>query len=405
MVIKSIKNIQPGMILGKTIYGDNYEVLLNQGVALTLDHIRRLEKRGYGFLYVEEEGTEDIPINTIVTDEERVQVVKNVMHTCHTLKSTLGEMKDTTYKTIMEHINKEEIKKSFQESHAFKMLLEDAKSLIDEIMSRDVLLCLDFIQSHDNYIYEHSVDTGIIALVLAKRLFLGRKRLEQFAVGIFLHDIGMTFIDKNILNKQTNLTEAEYQEIKHHPIYGYKLLKENPNIGFASAHVAYQHHERQDGTGYPRGLKGTNKIDLGEITYDTGEKLILLAEIASIADFYHACISNRPFRAPLPYDLVYDLIKGGAGTQFNKELVNCFLEITPKYPTGSKVKIINGAYEDFTGYVVSITDRKQLCKPKIRLLYDRENKRITPVEIDLSAETYPFRLKCIEDYGRRTTGT
>lgn len=395
MTRKQIHEVKPGMVLGKTIYGENYEVLLKKGVTLTIDHIRRLEKRGYMSIYVEEDETEDIYREGIVPDEKRIEAIKTVIRTCNIAKSSVGEIKNTAYESIIEHLNKEEIRKSFQESCEFKMLQDDIKSLLDKIMTQDVLLCLDVIKSHNNYTYEHSVDTGIIALVISKKLFLSRKRLEQIAIGTFLHDIGMTFIDKKILNKPDKLTEEEYRAVQHHPVYGYELLRENETIEFASSHIAYQHHERQDGTGYPRGLKGTNKLDYGDITYEPGEKLIMPAEIASIADFYDACVSDRPFRSALPHDLVYDLIKDGAGSQFNRELVRCFLEITPKYPIGSKVKIKNGNYEGFTGYVISISNREQLCKPKIRLLYDNKKNKIAPLEIDLSIEKHLIDLQCI----------
>lgn len=395
MIIRRIEDVKPGMVLGKTIYGENYKELLKKGVILTEDHINRLKKRGYMAVFVDEDDTKDINIHGMVSDEKRIEAIRNIIKTCSTIKSWMSETKNATYKTIIEHLNKGEIRNSFQESYEFKTIQVDIKLIIDEIMTKEALLCLDIIKSHDNYTYEHSVNTGIIALVIAKKLFLTRKRLEQIAIGTFLHDIGMTFIDKKILKKAGKLTEEEYKEVQHHPVYGYKLLKGNENIGFAAAHIAYQHHERQDGTGYPRGLKGTNKLDTTGITYEEGEKLIMPAEIASIADFYDACISDRPFRSALPHDLVYELLKGGAGTQFNRELVNCFLEIIPKYPVGSKVKVKNSKYEGFTGYVISISDREQLCKPKIRLLYDSKRNRISPVEIDLSTEKYPIDLQCI----------
>lgn len=395
MIIKRIEDVKPGTVLGKTIYGENYEELLKKGVALTEDHINRLKKRGYMAIFVEEDDTKDINIQEMVSDEKRVESIRNIIQICSTIKSWVGETKNTTYKTIIEHINKEEIKKSFQDSYEFKTLRDDIKLIVDEIMTRDTLLCLDIIKSHDNYIYEHSVDTGIIALIIAKKLFLTRKRLEQIAIGTFLHDIGMMFIDKKILKKTDKLTEEEYKEVQGHTTYGYKLLKGNENIGFVAAHIAYQHHERQDGTGYPRGLMGTNKLNLSGVSYEEKEKLIMPAEIASIADFYDACISDRPFRPALPHDLVYELIKGGAGTQFNRELVKCFLEIIPKYPVGSKVKIKNSKYEGFTGYVIAISNREQLCRPKIRLLHDSKKNKIAPIEIDLSTGKYPIDLECI----------
>ena len=121
------------------------------------------------------------------------------------------------------------------------------------------------------------------------------------------------FSTKKIINKPGKLTPEEYEQVKLHTTYGYELLKDIGDIEAASAHITYQHHERQDGKGYPRGLTGNNRLDHGMIKYSDQEKIILIAEIAAIADFYDACISDRPYRKGLPPDLVYNLVKEGAG--------------------------------------------------------------------------------------------
>ena len=161
--------------------------------------------------------------------------------------------------------------------------------------------------------------------------------MKQLAIGEFLHDIGKIFIDEKIINKPGKLTPEEYEKMKMHPVYGYELLKDVDKTEGVASHIPFQHHERQDGRGYPRGLRGSNKIDMGSLTgllkFHEGDKLIILAEIAAIADFYDACISDRPYRRGLPPDLVFELIKSGSGSQFNKELVDCFL-VVPKYPVG-----------------------------------------------------------------------
>lgn len=394
MVKKRLKDIKPGMILGKTIYGKNYEVLLKKGVELTEDLIDRLTKRGYMSVYIEDKDTDDIVIEDSVSDKIRIMATKDVIKLYQAGESLAGKKTVDPYETIIERINTDEIKKSFQESFEFRQIRYNIRFFLDEIMTKDILLGLNTIKSHDNYTYEHSVDTAIVSLIIGKRLCLNKKKLEQIAVGEFLHDIGKIFIDEEILTKPGELTVEEYNLIKHHPVYGYELLKENEKIGYVSAHIAYQHHERQDGGGYPRGLKGNNKIDREDIVFTGEDKLIMPAEIAAISDFYDACISDRPFRPGLPHDLVYELIKDAARTQFNEELVNCFLEVMPKYLVGSEVRIKNGRYKEFTGYVISL-NRDHLSKPKVKLLYDNEKNKIKPLEIDLSAEREDIDMQCI----------
>ncbi|MEK7732914.1 MAG: hypothetical protein AAB318_01755, partial [Planctomycetota bacterium] len=148
-----------------------------------------------------------------------------------------------------------------------------------------------------------------------------------------------------------------------------------------------------DGRGYPRGLKGTNKLDMGSLKFQEGDRLIMLAEIAAIADFYDACISDRPYRKGLSPDLVYELIKTGSGVQFNKELVDCFISVVPKYPVGYEMRVKSGEYKDYTGIVASVNPQR-LSSPKILLLNDAQKKKIKPIEIDLGSYTRHIEIEC-----------
>ncbi|MFN3532617.1 MAG: HD-GYP domain-containing protein [Candidatus Brocadia sp.] len=390
----NIDNAEPGMVLAKTIYGYNYEVLLNRGVVLTDTYIKLLKNRGFIRIYIDDKETEDIVLEDPISDKIRIMSTKDIFRTYKVTQSSIANIEADTVESVIKCINTPKVKKSFQESHAFKQLCNDINYFLDEIMNQDILSGLNSIKSFDNYTYEHSVDTAIIALIIAKKLLLGKEKLMQIAIGEFLHDIGKIFVDEKIINKPGKLTAEEFEMVKLHTTYGYELLKDIQKIGIVSAHIPYQHHERQDGTGYPRGLKGTNKLDTKGITYTEQEKMIMIAEIAALADVYDACSSDRPYRPGLPPDVVFELIKAGAGSQFNKELVDCFLSTVPKYPVGFEVKIKNGAYKDFTGVVASL-NLHQLSKPKVRLLYDDKKQKISPVEIDLSSQGVNVEMECI----------
>lgn len=392
MIKKHIDQVTPGMILAKTIYGDNYEVLLKKGVELTQDYIMRLKAKGYLRIYIDTKETEDIVLKDPVSDKIRLMSTKNVLTVYNVTLSALADIEAQTNEAVFKCINTK-IKKTFQESHALRQLVNDINTFLDEILNQEVLSGLNSIKTTDNYTFEHSIDSAIISLFIAKKLLLEKKKLKQLAVGGFLHDIGKIFIDEKILNKPEKLTPEEYNHIKLHTSYGYELLKDIETIGTLSAHISYQHHERQDGKGYPRGLVGSNKLDMDDIAYVEQDKLVLHAEIAAVADFYDACISDRPYRPALPADRVYEFVREGAGSQFNRELVDYFLNVIPKYPLGSEIIINNGLYKDFTGYVLSL-NLQQLSRPKIILLYDNKKNKIKPVEIDLSSNS-SLDIKCI----------
>ncbi|MDG6026602.1 MAG: HD domain-containing protein [Candidatus Brocadia sp.] len=389
-----INSVVPGMVLGKTIYGYNYEVLLNKGVTLTSAYINLLKNRGFVRIYIDDDETADIVLHDPISDKIRIMSVRDIFKTYKVTQSATTNIKAENTESIIKCINTPKIKKSFQESQAFEQLCNGIHYFIDEIMKQDSMSGLNSSKSVDNYTYEHSVDTAVISIIIGKKLLLSREKLVQIAIGEFLHDIGKIFIDEKIINKPGKLTAEEFNAIKYHPTYGYELLKDIHSIGTVVAHIPYQHHERQDGRGYPRGLRGTNKLDDKGVAFTDREKLIMFAEIAALSDVYDACSSDRPYRPGLPPDMVYELIKNGAGTQFNKELVDCFLSVVPKYPVGCEIRIKNGNYMNFTGVISSLNTR-QMAKPKVKLLADNMKNKISPVEIDFSSEGIGMEMECI----------
>jgi len=150
-------------------------------------------------------------------------------------------------------------------------------------------------------------------------------------------------------------------------------------------HVAYQHHERQDGLGYPRGLHGTHRVIRNGLEKHERGRILLDAEICAVADVYDALGADRPYRPALPPDQIIRMLRGLAGTHLNREIVAYLLSILPVYPLGTEVVVQTGTYVGFRGIVCGV-DRAEMDKPVVRLLFDRQRHRIQPIEIDLRRE-------------------
>ncbi|HQM30709.1 MAG TPA: HD-GYP domain-containing protein [Syntrophales bacterium] len=174
----------------------------------------------------------------------------------------------------------------------------DLYEIVDCILADDEMATyLVKITDHDLYTYTHSVNVGILSLLLAKR-YLGSfsdHDLRELGVGFFLHDLGKTRIDPAILNKQGRLTEKERLEVQKHPQDGFDILKEVDQVSHESKTIILQHHERDDGSGYPNGLKG--------------DEIHLYARICSLADVYDALTCDRPYRNKLSPFMALKLIK------------------------------------------------------------------------------------------------
>lgn len=158
---------------------------------------------------------------------------------------------------------------------------------------------------------EHSHRVSMLCQDMGHALGLTESETEELKTIGLLHDIGKIAIEENILNKREELTEDEWQEIKRHPEIGYRILNTVNDMLEIAEYVLY-HHERWDGKGYPKGLKG--------------EEIPLQSRIITIVDAYDAMTSQRSYRNALQEEIAIEELKINSGTQFDPELVRIFIE-------------------------------------------------------------------------------
>jgi HD-GYP domain-containing protein (c-di-GMP phosphodiesterase class II) len=207
--------------------------------------------------------------------------------------------------------------------------IREAKKGISEIVNlilneEQTLHYLLSITSHDHYTYTHSVSVGILAVALAKSLFMDAKKhdIHALGAGFFLHDLGKVGIDNNIINKPGKLTDEEMNEMRRHPPLGFKLLQETRQLTDESKIIVMQHHERVDGTGYPKGLRG--------------DDIHVYARICAIADVYDALSSDRPYRKKMAPFVALKLMREEMMHHFQRDLFEQFVMLF-KPPEGIRV--------------------------------------------------------------------
>lgn len=335
-----IECVKKNTILGKTIYDSDGRVLLKKGVKLTELLIQKIRQIHILSIYIIDEYS-NYEIEDIIKPELRQKAVK-------ILKETFNDIQRISSFSNFEKSSTNNYSK--QDWKYFENISIISEELLDNILSnKNLLISLVDIKNMDNYTYQHSVNVAVLSLVLGISLKLPKRKLIQLCNGALLHDIGKTFVNKDILLKPSKLTLDEFQIIKTHPQRGYDFLSDLYDINSNSKLIILQHHERVDGLGYPCGL--------------TGDKINYMAKIVSISDVYDALTSDRPYkRAMCPSDAL-EYIMSNSGTYFDYEMVKVFSRVVIPFPNGTIVCLSNGDVG-----IVEETSPNYPLRPQIKIL-------------------------------------
>ncbi|WP_240256596.1 HD-GYP domain-containing protein [Ferdinandcohnia quinoae] len=350
----ALDKCQSGSKLGKTIFHEDGRVLLAQGVKLTDTLIHSLKKMSIYTVYIEDEASTGIEIVDSIPEELRAEAV-NVINDG---LNSIAKLKD-------DKPNIQNMMRSDRAIRGFKKIFKEIHKCLND--NRAALNLLAATKIHENHVYTHSLNVTIYACQLAIANGLPLKDIEEIGLGAMLHDLGKLYIPSEILNKPGKLTEEEFEMMQSHSELGFDILRKIHEIPLPVSHCALQHHERIDGTGYPRRLKG--------------DEIHKYAKLLSVADVFDAVTSHRVYRPPmLPHEAL-ELLFAGNGTQFEHRQVQLFKESIAVYPPGLTVKLNDGR----TG-IVSKYNFYAVGRPEIRIIKDEENQEIKPYEIDMAAK-------------------
>jgi putative nucleotidyltransferase with HDIG domain len=370
----SIDQLKPGQAVGRALLDERGQVLLQKGVQLTDAYIRALREKGYTLLYVREEEIEvEVEIDEDLTTALRSDAVSTLHNAYRDIGRELTGIRQQSLKDMHKAVASDCMRALVGRNGPLAGITGLTERIIEEILSRSTLAGLTSIKSRDARLYEHSIDVCVVALMIGRSVNLPHARMRQLAVGCLLHDIGKLFINADL---------PENERVRQHTLLGYELLKGSDDPDIMAPHVAYEHHERQDGTGLPRGLKGSNKLERDRAI---GKPVItLIGEVAAVANLYDNMLSGPGGAKSLQPDAALADIARMAGTALNREVVGCFRKVVPVYPRGTQVLMEGKPYNGYLA-VVSRVIPGRLDRPWVILGRDGMQRRVTPKEIDTAA--------------------
>jgi len=339
-----IANLKEGQKLARPIYDDAGRILLHKGTIIKNNYIKRLDELGIPFVYVEDELLGPLDAEDLLHDSVRIQSLKMIKYTMERAKLS----KDIDIRYVSEIVNK----------------------IMDDIASSSNLLVsfLD-IRSKSLHLFNHCISVAVLAIVTGMALKLDQLKLKSLGMGAILHDIGKSLVHG-----------------EEHTTLGFNLIRQNKEINITCAHVAYQHHERHDGKGYPRGLKG--------------EQIHLFAGITAIANYYDQLVAPEDRKKRIyPYQAIEKVV-AESEKMFHPDLIVAFTRNVAPYPVGSLVRINTGSL----GVVVGLHSNYP-TRPIIKLVTDKFGGLLAEFpELDLLQEKTLFVNEIISEKERDRLG-
>jgi putative nucleotidyltransferase with HDIG domain len=212
----------------------------------------------------------------------------------------------------------------------------------------NIFRLFEAIKAKDNYTYEHSVAVGVLAALIGNWLNLSEGELASLTLAAILHDVGKVRIPIEIIEKSDKLSAEEDRVMRAHTVFGYELLKNTVGISQRMAIVALQHHEREDGSGYPFGL-GKDRLDQ-------------FSKIVAVADVFHAMSSKRPHHEAIPFFEIVTQLRQETFGKLDPYIVSIFIKNITQRLVGKKVLLTDGR----SGKIVFINRNNDL-HPLIKL--------------------------------------
>ena len=245
-----------------------------------------------------------------------------------------------------------------------------ARALVDSLAqavsaNRTALIALTALKNYDNYTFTHMVNVSVLTMSQARALGIDGTPLRELGLAALMHDIGKVRTPTEILNKPDKLTDTEFEIMRMHVVDGAEILRRTPEMPAVAPVIAFEHHLRLDGTGYPFGAKrGT--LNIG-------------TQLCGIADVYDAMRSQRAYQQAFPSDRILEVLKRNDGHQFDQNLVRRFTQLLGIYPPGNLVRLDNGAMA-----VVIAVHAPDPFRPRVKIIVTSTGERLeTPFEMNL----------------------
>ncbi len=337
MIMKDTMDLESGMVLAQDILNNYDAIVLSAGTKLTPEHIMNLTVMDIGFVFVEDT-PEKVPEDASDFEgmmgempdlfyEEEISKPEAILRPAEVIQSETSRRERfdeavSFYKKIYQDV---QVGKSVDS----KAVLGVIKDLVKEFYKYDdIFTLLKKMKSEEAYEYTHSTSVSILSVLLGKWLKVPHQSIYKLAQAAFLADLGKALVPKEILNKKARLTIDERSRVEEHVVLTKQILWNSGGFDMDVIHIIETHHERLNGSGYP------NRMDSGCISQ--------LTRIVSVADTYHALLSERPHRAAYSIVEATELLWDMSYSELDPRVTERLVKFITSFLVGGEVILSNG---------------------------------------------------------------
>jgi len=315
--------VKENQLLGESLFDSNGRILLRKGVPLKPETIKSIEKLGYHSIYIFDH-KEDVEENntSFLEDDVKLRILKNIRDNFYHFKMiyhmrSLGKDGNKLFKLM------EERDELLDKLHTFtdEILLILKKSPSHRIERVEV-------KSDRNYQYQHALNTAIIATIVGMNMNLNYLELKSIFLGAIMKEMGNVAIPEEILMKKGKLTAIEFDILKSHTEISYQEIRNCDAINNNIKQICLEHHEKLDGSGYPKGLMQ--------------DQISFLTRIVAVADTYDALTSDRGFRPAYPPHRALKMMYSEVGKSYDRDVLKKLRKMVIPFPIGTYINLNAG---------------------------------------------------------------
>ncbi len=384
MRITSVDKIQPGDILGKSLFNERAELLLAAGYELKPDLIESIKSHGFPYVMIMDPAAKDLEPEEVIGESVRTIVNQKLANVFRNAKKNLA----------FEKFAPEEIKRQLKEDPTYKHVLDMPAvrrmvfQVIDEIMeSQATMLTAIPMKSDSGHDYQHALDTTILAILIAQQFHFNTRELKLLGTACLTHDIGKLPFSEIAAKEDWERTAEEKMILREHPVYSKLIIEGSDPEAFVEQEVVLQHHEQINRRGYPQRLRSQNRPPSAGQKHDP-RYIHRYAEILAVANVYDNLTSGG-FDGTYysPEEAIIRIVNGETGA-WNEHVVRELVRVVQCFPVGSTIRINNNSsykHVGFRGIVLKANPDDQ-HKPVVILTHNPLGNEIQPKIADLAEE-------------------